>query len=368
MIEVKKTKLKLLICVLIALAFGCIAVGCNGENIKGHYDHLVTFNYNFGNMDANCPDQYLGVLDNSLIAIQPGYSDKFSEYTVNGYFIEGWYTAKADIEGNPIIGDDNVVELDRKWDFKTQRVTEDITLYANLVRKPVLSIIDRGSGKVLSEIESLPGAKRDRPTLDPQKEGYSFTGVYYAESTGEREFVWPYTFGTENEEVYVEFIEGEWTVVNTVAEFNRAIGQNKNIYLAKDLDYSNSAWVMRSFNGTINGNGHKISGITMTITPDKTTKVYAGVFNVLREKANIYDVTFENVDVTYNSNSTAVGISVALFASEIRDGAQMSNVTISGTLRYKSYGGAVEGYALAVINDSQQITDCDYSQVIIEES
>lgn len=350
------------------LAFGCIAVGCNNETSKGHYDYLVTFNYNFGNMDANCPEQYLGVLENSLVAIQPGYSDDFREYTVNGYFIEGWYTAKSDDEGNPIVGEDKIVQLDKKWDFKTQRVTQNITLYANLMKKPVLSIIDRDTGTVLSEIESLPGAKRDRPTIDPKKEGYSFTGVYYAQATGDEEFVWPYVFGTQNEEVYVEFIQGDWTVVNTASELNRAIGQNKNIYIAKDIDYSDTAWIMRSFNGTINGNGHKITGITMVITPDKTTKVYAGIFNVLREKANIYDITFENVDVTYNSNATAVGISVALFAAELREGATMNNVTVSGTLKYKSYGGAVEGYAFAAINNSQSVTDCDFSQVNIEES
>lgn len=366
----KKLYFKLLICVIIVLSVGCLAVGCNTTSNLGHYDHLVTFNYNYGNMDADCPEQYLGVLDGSKIVIQPGYSAEFKLGSVVGYSIEGWYTARYDEDGNPIKDENGVVLLDAKWDFKTQTVTEDITLYAKLLKDVKLNIVERGTGTVVTTYEGRASESMEKPQINPKKSGWTFTGKYYAGESGEDEFEWPHRFGEADENVYVEFIEGDWNIVRTAKELNSALrNNNKAICLLNDITYDgDTAWVSRSYNGTLNGNGHKISGISVNLSWFKGVSNYSGVFSSLGAKANIYNVTFENVDVTFESSSSVVGIKVALFADDIADGAVLNNVTVSGVLKYKGYGGLVSGTAFANTNNSTTISDCDYSQVNIEES
>ena len=84
--------LSALLLLLCAVGTACRGIGDSGE---APYDHLVTFDYNYGNLEANCPTQYLGVRDGGLVSIQPGYSDAFTLYEIKGHYLEGWYTAKT---------------------------------------------------------------------------------------------------------------------------------------------------------------------------------------------------------------------------------------------------------------------------------
>lgn len=363
----KKAYLKLLLCLAIVIVVGSIAVGCNNLDRSGNYDHLVTFNYNYGNLDANCPDQFVGVNDGSLLLIYPGDNEgRLKKQEVAGLYLEGWYTAKLDEDGNPIKDENNFVQLDRKWNFTRDTVTEDITLYANLVKRIKLEYVDRATGNVIDFIDGIPGAVRTEPKIAPKKNGYTFTGKYYANQTGDELFAWPHTFGETDEKCYVEFIEGRWNIVRTAKELKNALRNtaNPNVYLANDIDFAgeDEAWVTYGYSGEFNGNGHKISNISVSVDYAKDVFLYSALFGKLGANAYIHDVEFENVVMTYDSARELAGIKLSLFAEEIELGAKLKNVKVSGELRYSDRSGAFAICEWATNSiDQIDIVDCVYN-------
>lgn len=368
-----KKYLKLTI-IIVALATLCTAlVACSDGEKEIKYDYLVTFKYNVGNIDAKCEDQFLGVKKDSPIGIQPGYSDNFKLAEITGYYVEGWYTAKVDEEGNPIVDSEtNKVELDEKWDFEGEKkVNSNVTLYANILKKPTLSFVDRKDGTVVNVMVETPGTVRRQPseTTAPQKEGATFYGYYYANETGDEQFSWPYTFGTEDDVVYVEFIEGNWIIARDIKTFNTGIANNLNVYLDADLDFSGQKWNTRSFNGVINGNGHTISGISLEMEGNRFDNSNFGLFGTIREKAQIYDI---NIDAELSFKAMIQGTyTVGFFAWEVEEGAKLNNVKVSGTLTYDIVKSPVtEVNQFIGINGakSEDITNCDYSGVTLVNS
>lgn len=370
----KKRSLLLAIVLLIVCATSITLCACN-KTKKADYDYLVTFDYNYGNIDANCPTQYLGVKKNSLVGIKPTPESKtFTQGTVTGYYLEGWYTAQVDSEGKPVVDEvTNMVKLDKKWDFETMRVNSDITLYANLLRIPTISFVDRATKQEVLKYNTWDPTtviNRLSDALAPKKDNYTLYDYYVAE-TGDERFVWPFTVGTEDKTIYVEFIEGTWDIVKTAREFKNGITNNKKIYLDADIDFSNerTLWNERAiFNGTINGNGHKVTGMKRTITFANDTKEYGGLFFALGENCNISDITFE-VDATIEIDHKTKEYVVGLFANSIAAGARLKNVILKGTLNC-SFNGNLNTTVTPWINTIDKgaiIENCDYSTVVVNE-
>lgn len=73
----RNLKIKLLLCVLVALLLCTALVACN-KYVPHSFDHLVTFDYNLGKINGNAPPMYLGLLDpegkGSLVTIRPGFN------------------------------------------------------------------------------------------------------------------------------------------------------------------------------------------------------------------------------------------------------------------------------------------------------
>jgi len=69
------------------------------------------------------------VLEGSLVGIQPGDNENFRKGEVPGYYLEGWYIAKTDADGNVIKNEETGrAVLDTKWDFASMRVNGNMTL------------------------------------------------------------------------------------------------------------------------------------------------------------------------------------------------------------------------------------------------
>lgn len=369
----KKHIAVLVLALLAALCALCALAGCSGTETRP-YDYLVTFNYNTDGLGLTTEyaDQYLGVSDGSLI-MQPCKPDSeqymssnFRERQIDRYEADGWYTGT--------VGEDGTVTLGREWDFAADRVTEDMTLYANLVLKPTIRLIVDGEvvrensyvvGRVVTQIAFNP--------INPRKDGYTFYG-YYTDEAFTREFSFPYTVGEEDVTLYARFIEGEnWHIVSTAEEFNDAFFTDSKIYLKSDIDFSDTAWNARlEFAGEINGNGHTISNIDCALNGTVSgAQVNMGLFGVLRGGSYIHDVTFENVRVTVNT-VTAVPVSAALFAWRIDAGAVLERVTVSGSIARGSIyeGGDASLYGVCVgypENMEGTQTDCDFSAIVIED-
>ncbi len=384
MTKSRRTILKLTVIVLGLLMLATILVACNKGSGPAYYDYMVTFDYNKGNLTGNTPTQYLGVFKNSLVSIRPGYSNDFPERVIHGYYIEGWYLAKETSEdGAPVKDENGFVILGDKWDFKNDRVNEHTTLYANFKKKTGIQFVDRATGDFITgdsgRIEGIPGNKLYQPSGSsaPSMTGYTFLGKYYTSVEGDKEFVWPYTIAEQDINVYVDFIKGEWRLVDNEDDFVRAIQANKNIYLKKSIDFSkyieNRLWGLADYTGELNGNGYTISGVKRNLTASKmNTENFGGIFGSLGETAYIHDVKFENIEVTFkvNSSYTQVDAYVGLIAGSAESGARMKNVTVSGKLSYLPNPNhpitatALIGYNKANIED---IIDCDYSRVVVSQ-
>jgi len=194
---------------------------------------------------------------------------------------------------------------------------------------------------------------------------------------GDKEFDWPYTITEQDINVYVDFIKGEWRLVDNAGDFVRAIQANKNIYMRENIDFSeyieNSLWGLAAYTGELNGNGYTISGVKRNLKASRlNTENFGGIFGSLGETAYIHDVKFENIEVTFevNSSYTQVDAYVGLIAGSAESGARMKNVTVSGKLSYlpnKNHpitANALIGYNKANIED---IIDCDYSNVVVSQ-
>ena len=383
-------KIKLLICCLTVLLLGTLLVACNDYK-PDHYDYLVTFCYNLGdNISGNAPDVYLGVRDpekdGAYVGIRPGYNnDTFSEASIAGYYLEGWYKAKLDEERNPVKDEHGRVVLeDKAFDFKNDRIYEDTTLYAKLLESPKMFFRDADTDEIISEIDGKrPGTKRNEPSssLAPQKEvdgeKYTFLGKYYADKACTQKFEFPYTFGTGNVDVYCQFVKGEWTLVSTVREFNNAVVNGQNIYLMNDIDFAGENYTQRKYNGELNGNGKSIKNISISYSLTKfNNNTNIGIFDTLMAKSYIHDVTFEGltIDIEISTDYTDIlGVNIGSLAGEAKEGARMENIKISGQmtcdenthLAKDDQRIALDTFIALNNAKAEQIVSCDYSGVTL---
>lgn len=343
---------------------------CGKQQTEQPYDCLVTFNYNIGTMAVTCPDQYLGVKTGGVVGIQPGFNDDFPLNHVEGYYVEGWYTAKTQADGTPETdAQTGQVLLDRKWNFATDPVSADMVLYANLIRQSTLSFVDIETGAVIKTMTGTPGGQQGEliSVLAPKKDGYTLVG-YYTDTEKAERFQWPFTYAEGDTVVYVEFIEGTWTIADSAETFMRGIAGNKDIYVTADIDFSGVNWVTTSYNGTLQGNGHRLTGLTLRKEGNKNVTSGFGLFTVLGAKARISNLILEDVRLTFTATLGGT-YEVAPLADEIKAGAQLDAVTMTGSLTYDiERAPASTVYPIAVRNgiDEGDVVNCVFDISLLD--
>lgn len=371
----KKSKIIAILCVVMLGALALVILtGCNPEGTQHHYDYLVTFNYNVDNLkDPNDPDkkletasetEYLGVLAGSKL-VEPGSISEivFQKFEIKGYFIEGWYTAELDAEGNPVKDDNGDIVLKDKWNFKTDTVSSDMTLYAKLLKKVQFRImtgensfvvIDGQPGRVVEQVEALSVVKRD---------GWTFTGEIFEDSALTKEMSFPYTLGDEDFECHAKMLEGNWKFVDDTDSFLNALSLGNDIYInVKELDFADvkfrtsqsyagkdpMAYFGGQFYGKIEGNDCVIKNLTIELsyTRSVSPSTYA-LFETLGATAQISNLTFQNVniEVVVNDQTKGAEFKTAFFAVNIEEGAALNNVKFIGctyTLTNKGFTRVLE--------------------------
>ena len=120
-----------LIIVLVLVSLSCVGLSACNNKVERV---TVTFDYNVGNLVFSIEQQQIMVEKNALIGNYPG--NGIDERKIDGYHIEGWYTAQTDSNGNVLVDDNRFVKLDQKWDFENNRADKDITLYASWIKNP----------------------------------------------------------------------------------------------------------------------------------------------------------------------------------------------------------------------------------------
>lgn len=297
----------------------------------------------------------------------------------NGYYLAGWYTEREiwkndagetlDVYGNPIPeGSDTEpgYTYSGKWDFDkdTVKIQADseysatepvITLYAAWVPYYVYEVYattPEGETVLVGETTglSLTVPEWDKETGKimmgdfPEWRGHTLWNVYTDEAMTEKaEGSYSGSYDEETATVtvgkvkfYTEWREGNWYKIYTAKQlydYSKSSAAN-SYYLCADLDFADVAWAnslaSKTYSGTLEGNGYKISNVKLAQTDFSQTM--GGLFGSLGAKAAIRNVEFENVTVTLEKGSRVAGARFGLLCGDASTEAALENVTVSGTL------------------------------------
>ena len=368
--KLKNKGIQLFVLLMTAL----LVTGCAQEptpyevNDAEHFTVSVKYDANGGTFTTNTAvivDSYDAAATGGKIALlSPDNAlrrnDAFTAVN-NGYFLAGWYrecTQQAD--GSYAYAD--------RWDFEKDLLEVDpagtytsaepvLTLYAAWIPMFEVNFRDLQSGEILETYTFDPntGANLTVPALDeetgavemhkfPARSGYTFDSVYYdAEGTKPVDTPEVAHTGTVNFEngtaengtmdLYINWTEGEWYHIYNVEQFLDNASVTGNYVLHADLDFEGQIWptslMYGNFAGSIEGNGHTISNVELTQT--NNSKVNAGLFGHLTEKAKLSDLTFENVTFTIKAGTRVVGTSFGLLAGTISGDAVLENINIAAS-------------------------------------
>lgn len=125
-----------------------------------------------------------------------------------------------------------------------------------------------------------------------------------------------------------------------------ALASGKDVKLSADIDCNGSEWTPvgtkeNPYAGTIDGDGHKISNLTISETD------YAALIAYTGEDVTIKNLTLENVNI----NSTKYAAGVVCNAGE---GLKLENITVSGEINATSYAAG-----LVLEAENITITNCE---------
>ena len=326
-------KRKILILTVTVALFAALTVllsGCAGSKDPIAGKNVVTFDVNGGILSYGTSSTKGSI----NYAYYPGTLIKdpvnFNNYKItrNGYNFTGWYTSP---ECKP----------SEKWDFEnTYFEIEKLTLYAGweLAIKYTYSVnyVDGESTVTLGSYSVSKGDKfNDFKKLANKRDNYTPYGYY---SDPECTIPWDATTTHPGGEVdldipvYVNYIEGNWIIVDSFDELKSAL-KSGNVYLTADIDCGGAElYVTNSFGRIFEGNGHKVTNFTV---PKKgnTYSPTCAIFSKLASGADIRNVSFENVTYQFMSISTHqdTKVSVAALAVKLEAGVKITNVSVSGT-------------------------------------
>jgi len=262
----------------------------------------------------------------------------------SGYHIEGWYQTKTvDESGNVTYSD--------KWDFENDRMTIDgVTLYAkwevNRTYKYELYYKDKdGNDVFLSDYECKEGAKFSERQLDV-KTVKGYTSLGYLDEFGNpwnNNFTHPGGDEDLSIKVYLNLIEGDYTVVKTAKQFKNAISKGENIYLCNDIDFDEDELIFDSYSGEILGNGYTVSNFTIDYDDSRTglkgeiddlengsNYLYVSLLFELKDSV-IKDITFDNVIVDIDTRNSQIKYLVFAPLATIMENTTLENVSFSGS-------------------------------------
>ena len=378
-----KQNKKAFVSVLLVLVMVLGIVGCaanenpyrtnddSGYNVSVKFDanggffstntSVIVDSYNLADLpkDAN-GDANIPLLDPS----DPTRGKEAFTAVKNGYFLAGWY-AQRNGEG------ENATYAD-KWNFATDtlNVKADgaytasepvLTLYAVWMPLLEIEIYDLNTGSKVNSATFSPlevdMEKIQLPAWDektgsmllgkfPKYDGYTWGDVYLdAEGTQKVETPTVAHTGTVDYDtatvengvmkLYVDYREGEWYRITSAKQLVSNASVSGNYILEADLDFTDLIWptalMHGNFTGTIQGNGHKISNVTITQTSN--SKVNTGLFGQLTENATISDVTFENATLIIAGGTRVPGASFGLLAGTASADANITNVSVSGKVQ-----------------------------------
>lgn len=292
-------------------------------------------------------------------------------------FLAGWYTQRiprVNAAGEPldeygvptaVSGRPQGYEYAGKWDFATDRVKVDpngnytaeenvLVLYAAWVPYFSFEFYKEEADGSFSPLGTVEALELALPDWDEKTGGMNMQrfpkvdGMTFVSAYADAEKTIPITeklggavdyekgiASAEKISVYTTWREGEWYRIQTVKQFQQsAVRPGACLELMADLDFSGEIWppslAYTRFSGTIEGNGHKITNVT--VLQADNSKMIGGLFGALEAKAVLRNLSLENVTYTIGAGCRLNGASFGLLAGNAAEGATLTNVTVSGAL------------------------------------
>lgn len=357
----KRRKLFLSI-VLSALAlfglFGLVACSNNVtvEDIK-NLGFPVTVQYDYqGGESNNKQSVTILVAENSKIPSARNDQGAIGIPLKTGYSFKGFNLAVLDEDGKPVLDENNkMIPSDTEWNFETDRVTDkDVYLCATYWDNYKITL-HYGSGTTDDITRSFDISRTQDG--NPNKlfesnlkvENYTFLSYEFDGAEGRKVIdKFPYDLKSADFEkstdkltahVYGDAIKGNYSVIRTANDLLGApIGEEVNYYLLNDIDLEGAEYndqtaytkLPKVYSGKFVGNNHKISNLTLNLDTLDTTYTDFGLFRSLGGKAEITDVTFENVVINTDlSDKTVTAYNLGMLAGQVSGGAKVNNVTIT---------------------------------------
>lgn len=265
------------------------------------------------------------------------------EITKANYTLEGWYQTKT-VDGD-------LVSYSDPWDFATDWVdTNGITLYAKWKKNVnhVYSVCYYDENDEVQELGKYENIEQGEKFDDWQKfanKRSGYTALEYQTEDGEpwdENFTHPGGESDVTVRVFVNYIEGRYSIVRTASELKKSTSQN--IYLAADIDMEGNALKFGDYKYTFLGNGHTIKNFTVQYDGGKNALKDDLVDNTRKcitislfgntDGAVIKNVCFEDVTIDVSTDFSKIDrIYVAPISVDMKN-TTVDNVTFSGTFGY----------------------------------
>lgn len=417
-----KHTIKLLLLALLAVTVLVLA-GCSGEkdqyaiNDEEGYTVSVQYHANGGQFATNAytmTDSYKADGKTELMLLDPNDPARQEPFKAQrqGYFLAGWYTectetGEKDALGNP------VCTYSGYWDFaadtlpleqgKAYTASEPVLhLYAAWVPNFTVEFCDKATGEVVETVAIDPtDPKQKELELSvwdentgrlskkdiPVKKGYTFNGLYLDAEGAKVEEASVLHSGVldletatatgANMKLYVDYMEGEFTAIYTAENLVDSLSSGDDVMIMADLDFTDIEWDYfiwgYEYNGTVLGNGHTLSNITLKIAPENVNNQeypYAGLFGMLGETATVRDLTVKNMKLEICEGTMGLGqpnlqnIAIGPLAGQIAEGATVENVLFKDseilltrvieTYTYDLMLGTMEGITVTLTGEGSE--------------
>ncbi|MBQ4113344.1 MAG: leucine-rich repeat protein, partial [Clostridia bacterium] len=327
-----------------------------------------------------------------------------------GHFLAGWYTQRTlrvDESGQPLdeYGQPTAVSgrpqgytYSGKWDFKNDRLAVDptgtkgsadneLTLYAAWVPYFNFEFYAAEADGSFTLLETKQLVTIDLPVwntrtgkLDmkdfPAPEDMTFEAAFMDEAmtipaeekiSGAVDYTTGTVEGDGTIRVYTTWMEGTWFRISTPKQFYDNARLGGSYIIEADLDFSKSLWpvVMSTgeFTGTIQGNGHTISNVT--VLQGDNSKINGGLFGMLGATSSITDLRLENITFRVVAGSRMQGTNYGLLAGTAQEGATLENVTVTGTIEIGKDCYRPGDYNIGLLCGAGKIQGIDMSGITV---
>ena len=292
----------------------------------------------------------------------------------------GWFEAKLDSSGNPVVGEDGLVVIDETKPLDTEYRMKNgdhfvyYALWVTEIKVDLRFVTEDGnpltfkkgdeevtynSGDVyksygFGDKNSVQAPSAIKETV--KDKAYTWTQQYFYDEACTQKVIWPVVpdGSNENISIYTKYICGDWQIISTIKTLNSfvtesAMDASVKGYLISDIDCGGALLKFGLLNGYLQGNGFKIHNfIVQENSRNDTVSVGSTLsfIGTVSANAKLENITFENIRVSATLMPPIDGqnsASVYALIGGVEEGATFTNVAfknISLTLRFnpeKSY-------------------------------